>query len=259
MSNGASGRVAGKVAIVTGAAQGLGQRIAEVLAREGATVLATDVQDDAGEQVVAGIRSDGGTARYLHLDVTSESDWENGIRTAVDELGGLHVLVNNAGIGVQKDVLETSLEEWRYLMAVNLDGVFLGTKLAIPAMAASGGGSIVNMSSVAGFSGHPELAAYCASKGGVRIFSKSVAVFCARAGFKVRVNSVHPAFVRTPLLQPYLDAHPNVTEEDIAAAHPLGTLGDPDDVAYGVLYLASDESKWVTGTELVIDGGMLAE
>ncbi len=257
MSTEGSGRVAGKVAIVTGGAQGLGQAASELLAAEGASVVVTDVQDEAGEAVAAAIRSSGGKARYEHLDVRSEREWQDVIGRTVEELGGLHVLFNNAGIGLQKNILDTSLDEWRETMAINLEGVFLGTKLAIMPMAESGGGSIVNMSSSAGIKAHPELAAYSASKGGVRLLTKAAAVHCGRAGLNVRVNSVHPGFVVTPLMQPFLDAHPEVTVDDLASAHPLGVLGEPRDVAYGVLYLASDESKWVTGIELVIDGGLI--
>ena len=177
------------------------------------------------------------------------------------ELGALHVLVNNAGIALQKDVLATSIEEWRHLMSINLDGIFLGTKYAIPAIAASGGGSIVNISSVAGIVAHGDLAAYSASKGGIHLLSKAAAISCGRAGLNVRVNSVHPAFLRTELLDEYLAARedPEGTLAGLVALHPIGRLGEAEDVARGVLYLASDESRWVTGTELVIDGGYMAE
>ena len=254
------GRVSGKVAIVTGAAQGLGRASAELLAREGASVVVADVQVDAGEAVAEGIRAAGGTARFLRLDVTSEPGWQQAVADTVSAYGGLHVLVNNAGVALQKHVMETSLEEWRNLMAVNLDGVFLGTKAAIPVMSESGGGSIVNLSSVAGIVAHPELAAYSASKGGVRLLTKSVAAYCGMAGLGVRVNSIHPAFVRTPLLDEFLAARedPEAALKEVVSAHPIGFLGEPDDIAYGVLYLASDESRWVTGTELVIDGGYSA-
>jgi 3(or 17)beta-hydroxysteroid dehydrogenase len=253
----ATGRVQGKVAIVTGAAQGLGLGAAELLAREGATVVLTDLQDDAGEAAAHAIADAGAAATYLHLDVTDEASWQGVIDTVVAEHGALHVLFNNAGIALQKDVLATSVEEWDQTQAVNLRGVFLGTKLAGAPMTAAGGGSIVNMSSSAGIRAHPELAAYSASKGGVRLLTKAAAVSYGRSGSNVRVNSIHPAFVETPLMQPFLDAN-GITREQLEAAHPLGVLGQPIDIAYGVLYLASDEARWVTGTELVIDGGMLA-
>jgi 3(or 17)beta-hydroxysteroid dehydrogenase len=249
--------VAGKVAIVTGAAQGLGLAAAELLAQEGATVVLTDVQDDVGEQAAAAIAAAGATASYRHLDVADEASWQAVVEATVAEHGGLHILFNNAGIALQKDVLSTSVEEWDQTQAVNLRGVFLGTKLAGAPMTAAGGGSIVNMSSSAGIRAHPELAAYSASKGGVRLLTKAAAVSYGRSGSKVRVNSIHPGFVETPLMQPFLDAN-GVTREQVEAVHALGVLGRPSDVAYGVLYLASDEARWVTGTELVIDGGMLA-
>ena len=255
------GRVDGKVALVTGAAQGIGRAIAELLAREGGSVVVTDVQDALGERVAEEICGAAGMARYRRLDVASEQDWHAAIEETVSELGGLHILVNNAGIALQKDILATSFEEWRHLMSINLDGVFLGTKAAIPAIAASGGGSIVNMSSVAGIVAHGDLAAYSASKGGVHLLSKAAAISCGRAGLNVRVNSVHPAFLRTELLDEYLAARedPEATLAGLVALHPIGRLGDSEDVALGVLYLASDDSRWVTGTELVIDGGYMAE
>jgi len=251
------GRVSGKVAIVTGAAQGLGQASAELLAREGASVVLADVKEAQGEAVAAGIRSAGGTARFLRLDVASESEWQGVVDETVSAYGGLHVLVNNAAIALQKNVLDTSLEEWRQTMAVNLDGVFLGTKAAIPVMSESGGGSIVNLSSAAGLVAAPGLAAYSASKGGVRLLTKSVAAYCGRAGLKVRVNSIHPAFVRTALLDELLAVQedPEAMMRGIMRSMPIGFMGEPIDIAYGVLYLASDESRWVTGTELVLDGG----
>jgi 3(or 17)beta-hydroxysteroid dehydrogenase len=249
-------RVEGKVALVTGGAQGLGRAIAELLGNEGARVVITDLQDALGAEVAAGIAG----ASFLHQDVALEEEWERVISEVVAEHGGLHVLVNNAGIALQKNVVDTTLEEWRQLQSINLDGVFLGVKYGIPAIAASGGGSIVNLSSMEGIIAHPEMAAYNASKGGVRLLTKSAALYCGRERNGVRVNSVHPAFVWGPLLEEYLDAQPD-RDEALAAlqdAHPIGYLGDPEDIAYGVLYLASDESKWTTGTELVLDGGWTA-
>jgi 3(or 17)beta-hydroxysteroid dehydrogenase len=248
-------RVEGKVALVTGGAQGLGRAIAEMLSNEGARVVVTDLQDSLGTEVASAI--DG---PFLHQDVALEEDWERVIASVLSSHAGLHVLVNNAGIALQKNVVDTTLEEWRQLQSINLDGVFLGVKHGIPAIAGSGGGSIVNLSSMEGIIAHPEMAAYNASKGGVRLLTKSSALYCGKERNGVRVNSVHPAFVWGPLLEEYLDAQDD-REAALAGlqdAHPIGYLGDPEDIAYGVLYLASDESKWTTGTELVLDGGWTA-
>ena len=255
------GRVDGKVAIVTGAGQGLGQASAELLAREGARVVVTDHNEATRQEVAASIRAQGGDALSLHHDVTSESDWESVIAKTVSTYRRLDVLVNNAGVSLYKTVEDTTLEEWRQLMSINLDAVYLGTKHAIGAMKQFGGGSIVNISSIEGLIGHPDLAAYNASKGGVRIFTKSAALHCGRIGSKIRVNSIHPGFVRTPLLDAYCASQPDpaAAERDLLNAHPIGRLGEPADIANGVLYLASDDSAWVTGTELVIDGGFTAQ
>jgi 3(or 17)beta-hydroxysteroid dehydrogenase len=248
-------RVAGKVALVTGGAQGLGQAIAEMLGREGAHVVIGDIQEERGAEVAAGI----GNASFLLLphDVAIEADWERVIAEVASAQGGLYILVNNAGIALQKNMVDTTLEEWRHLQSINLDGVFLGVKHGIPAIAESGGGSIVNLSSMEGIIAHPEMAAYNASKGGVRLLTKSAALYCGKQRNGVRVNSVHPAFAWGPLLEEYLDGQPerDTALAELEDAHSIGYLGDPEDVAYGVLYLASDESKWVTGTELVLDGG----
>jgi 3(or 17)beta-hydroxysteroid dehydrogenase len=255
------GRVAGKVAIVTGGALGIGRATAQLLAREGARVAVTDVLADEGRAVAEEIGKGGGEARFLEHDVTSEEAWSAVVRDTLAAWGRLDILVNNAGVALAGTAEETSLEDWRRLMAVNLDGVFLGTKHAIPAMKATGGGSIVNLSSIEGLIGDPNLAAYNASKGGVRIFTKSAALHCAKAGYRVRVNSVHPGYIWTPMVENYLNTQddPAAGKRYIESLHPVGHLGEPDDIAYGILYLASDESKFVTGTELVIDGGYTAQ
>jgi len=264
------GRVVGKVALVTGGAAGIGAACASTLAREGAKVVITDIQDARGEKLAQEIRDNGGEALYLHQDVTQEDEWVALITKIVTDYGGLHVLVNNAGIAIGGSILENTLEEWRRLMAVNLDGVFLGTKHAVPAMAESGG-SIIMMASVAGLRGSPGLVAYNASKGGVRLFSKGVALECAAAGLKIRVNSVHPGVIDTEIwtkldgIQGSLpsdlavDGANAINPDDIAQLRvPMGTTGQAQDIANGVLFLASDESSYMTGTELVIDGGMCA-
>jgi 3(or 17)beta-hydroxysteroid dehydrogenase len=255
------GRVAGKVAIVTGGALGIGRATARLLAREGARVVVTDVLADEGRAVAEEIGERGGEARFLEHDVTSEDAWSAVVRDTLAAWGRLEVLVNNAGIAIPGTAEETSLEDWRRLMAVNLDGVFLGTRHAIPAMRDSGGGSIVNLSSIEGLIGDPGLAAYNASKGGVRIFTKSAALHCAKAGYRIRVNSVHPGYIWTPMVEGYLSTQddPAAGKRYLESLHPVGHLGEPDDIAYGILYLASDESKFVTGAELVIDGGYTAQ
>jgi NAD(P)-dependent dehydrogenase (short-subunit alcohol dehydrogenase family) len=252
-------RVEGKVALVTGGASGIGRGCAERLAEEGAAVVVTDLQDLKGEEVVAAIKRVGGTADYLHHDVTDEAAWAEVVGQVKARHGRLDILVNNAGVGLGGSVLEMTLDTWRRQTAVNLDGVFLGVKHAIPLMREGGGGSIVNMSSVAGLKGAPSLAGYCATKGGVRLFTKAVALECAAAKDGIRVNSVHPGIIETPI---WLTVTPTGTNEppDLDALSelvvPLGVKGVPLDIANGVLWLASDESRYVTGAELVIDGGL---
>ena len=256
-------RVANKIAIVTGAALGLGAASARMLAREGATVVLTDLKNHEGEAVAAAITADGGRALFLHHDVGSEEDWKAVIQQTVAQFGRLDVLVNNAGVGVGAPPEEQSLEQWRWLMRINLDGVFLGTKHAILAMKKHPpkGGSIINLSSIEGLVGDPNLGAYNASKGGVRLYTKSVALYCAKSGLNIRVNSIHPGYIWTPMVESYLREHGDVAEgrKAVDAMHPIGHMGEPDDIAYGVVYLASDESKFVTGAELVIDGGYTAQ
>ncbi|MBK7975879.1 MAG: glucose 1-dehydrogenase [Deltaproteobacteria bacterium] len=252
-----SGRVHGRVALVTGAASGLGAASATALAREGARVLLTDVQDDPGQALATSL---GEAARYTRLDVTQEEDWCRAIGFAIATFGALHVLVNNAGIGMLADVESTSLEDWRRVHAVNLDGTFLGCKHAIPAIRASGGGSIINVSSISGIVAGHNLAAYNSSKAAVRHLTKSVALHCARTGSRIRCNSIHPTFVATPILDAMLQAtaDPEAARRKLASQIPLGAIGEPDDIAFAVVYLASDESKLMTGAELVLDGGLSA-
>jgi NAD(P)-dependent dehydrogenase (short-subunit alcohol dehydrogenase family) len=257
------GRVSGKVALVTGGASGIGRGCAELLAAEGATVVVTDVQHGLGGSVVAGIEAAGGAAIYLPQDVTSEEVWIDVVREIEARLGRLDILVNNAGIGLSGSVLEFSLADFRRQQAINVEGVFLGCKHAIPLMRKNGGGSIINISSVAGLKAAPNLAAYSATKGAVRLFSKSVAMECAAAKDGVRVDSVHPGIIDTPIWESIAAGTPggaNYIDLDAitAIATPLGVKGFPADIAQGVLYLASDDSRYVTGAELVIDGGFSA-
>ncbi|WP_445504396.1 glucose 1-dehydrogenase [Microvirga sp. G4-2] len=252
-------RVADKVVIVTGAALGLGRASAMMLAREGAKVVLTDIRDAEGEAAALSIREVGGEALYLHHDVSSEPQWQQVMAETLGRFGRLDVLVNNAGVADGCPPEEETLEHWRRLMSVNLEGVFLGTKHAIRTMKARTppGGAIINLSSIAGMIGIPDLGAYCTSKGGVRLYTKSVALYCAKAGLNIRVNSIHPGYIWTPMVENYLAQHGDVEEGRGAAdaLHPLGHIGEPDDIAYGVVYLASDESKFMTGAGLVIDGG----
>jgi NAD(P)-dependent dehydrogenase (short-subunit alcohol dehydrogenase family) len=263
--------LAGRVALVTGAASGIGRASAIALAREGARVVVADVDERGGTEVCRAIEADKGKADFVALDVTDESAWSRAIEQIRSRLGALHVLVNNAGICISAPLAELSLASWRRQLAVNLDGVFLGTKAALPLMAASGGGSIINVSSVAGLRGVPGLSGYCATKGGVRLFTKAVALECAHAKNRVRVNSIHPGGIETPLWakmandgQPPAAGDPAIPERMQAAreaslsATPLAFNGTPEDIAAGVVYLASDEARFITGSELVIDGGAMA-
>jgi NAD(P)-dependent dehydrogenase (short-subunit alcohol dehydrogenase family) len=250
------GRLDGKVALISGGARGQGATEAQLFAREGARIVFGDILDEAGRQVEAAIRAAGGEATYVHLDVTSEDHWRAAVDTAVQHYGQLNVLVNNAGILLRKTIEEMTVEEWDRIMAINLKGVFLGTKQAIPVMRRAGGGSIINISSTAGLVGSPgETSAYTASKGGVRLFTKATAIQHAKD--KIRCNSVHPGPVATEMIRDTLES-PDLWAQRLRRL-PMGRAANPEDVAYGVLYLASDESSYVTGSELVIDGGTTAE
>ncbi len=247
------GRLDGKVALISGAARGLGAATARLFAAEGASVVLGDLRDSDGETVAADIAASGGVARFVHLDVTSEPDWQAAVAAAVSGYGRLDVLVNNAGIWRAGRVEETSVEHWDAVNDVNSKGVFLGTRAAIGALRAAGGGSIVNVSSISGMVGNPRTSAYAASKGAVRVFTKATAVQYAAEG--IRANSIHPGPVDTDLLGQVVDA----LEIEAFAPAPLGRVGKAEDIAYGALYLACDESSFVTGSELVIDGGSTAE
>ena len=248
-------RLEGKVALISGGARGQGACEGRLFAQEGAKVVLTDILDEEGEAVAAEIRENGGEAVYLHLDVTQEQQWQDVIQATVDRYGKLDVLVNNAGIFPMFRVEETTVELWDQVMDINVTGVFLGTKHAIPAMRAAGGGSIINISSVAGLVGGSRASAYSASKGAVRILTKNTAVQHASDG--IRANSVHPGIIVTQMTEELLSDEG--AREQRLAGTPIGRLGTVDDVAYGVLFLASDESSYVTGSELVIDGGSTAQ
>jgi NAD(P)-dependent dehydrogenase (short-subunit alcohol dehydrogenase family) len=249
------GQLDGKVGIITGAASGVGAACARILAQEGAKLVLTDVDQTGGERVAGEV--DGAFVRH---DVTSEAGWPAVAAMAEQRFGGLHILVANAGIAIMGPVTEMPYVMWRRQMAVNVDGMFLAVKHCLPLMRRCGGGSIVMMSSVAGLNGAGELAGYSATKGAVRLFAKSMALECAQARDNIRVNSVHPGVIDTPSWNRVgSDATEPLDANSIATAQvPLGQAGLADDVANGVLFLASDASRYITGSELVIDGGMTA-
>jgi len=251
------GKLDGKVALISGGARGQGAAEAETFAREGAKVVFGDVRDAEGQKVEATIRAHGGEAVYVHLDVTNEADWKTAVQTATGRFGKLDILVNNAAIVIPRVAIEDrTVEEWDRVMAVNARGVFLGTKHAIPAMRRAGGGSIVNISSVAGIgqSLHQE-PAYAASKGAIRIFTKVTA--SQHAQDRIRCNSVHPGPIDTDMLHSAMP-DPDVLKKRLERV-PLGRMGTVPEIVTVVLYLASDDSAYMTGSELVIDGGALAQ
>jgi NAD(P)-dependent dehydrogenase (short-subunit alcohol dehydrogenase family) len=250
------GRVQDKIAVVTGAASGIGLATARLLIEEGARVVLADIAAEPGHRAAAEL---GPRAIFRLLDVTREDQWIKALDATMREQGRVDILVNNAGIAMLKDIEATTLEDWRQTMDVNLDGVFLGCKHAVRVMKETGGGAIVNLSSIAGIVGY-HLAAYCASKGGVRLLTKSVALHCARRKYNIRCNSVHPSFADTPMVQSTIAAarDPDKMRANIEAAAPLGRLAQPVEVARTILFLASDEAAFTTGAEFVVDGGATA-
>jgi len=256
-------RLTGKCALITGGARGLGLAQAAALARYGARVMVTDLDGDAAEGAAAELRRTGAEVHALRQDVTDEAGWTGVIEAAVTKLGGLNVLVNNAGIGIIADIETCSYEIWRKTLAVNLDAVFLGTRAAIGHMKQHGGGSIINISSIEAMVGDAGLPAYNASKGGVRSFTKSVALYCAKQNNGVRVNSVHPGYVMTDMVKNALAALPPADAEafaaELQAKLPLQRMGEPNEVAEVVAFLASDESSYCVGSEMVVDGGYIAQ
>jgi len=248
-------RLAGKTALITGAASGLGAACARRFHAEGARLVLSDIDGPRVQQVANAL--DG--AIWIVHDVASEDDWAAAVNLATERFGRLDILINNAGIALMKSVEATTLDEWRQIQAVNSDGVFLGCRAAVIAMQGAGG-SIVNVSSVAGLIGDGNLAAYCASKGAVRLLTKSVALHCARRGYGIRCNSIHPSFTDTPMVQAMVESarSPERMRASLAQISPLGRLARPDEVVAGMLFLASDEASYVNGAELVIDGGLTA-
>jgi NAD(P)-dependent dehydrogenase (short-subunit alcohol dehydrogenase family) len=253
-------RVENKVAIVTGAALGIGQATSLLFAREGAKVAVTDVKDDQGKEVARKIADSGCMAQFWHMDVTCEPEVQCIFHEIHKHFGRVDVLVNNAGIvGINKPTHEITEAEWDEVQAVNVKGVFFCTKHVIPYLREAGGGSIVNISSIYGIIGAPDIPPYHASKGAVRLMTKTDALLYAKDG--IRVNSIHPGYIWTPLVESMAKQSPDGVEafrKQLDSFHPVGHVGEPDDVAYGILYLSSDESKFVTGSEIVIDGGYTA-
>ena len=248
-------RLEGKVALISGAAKGQGETEARLFAQEGASVVLGDILESEGEAAAAAIGESGGDARFIALDVTSEDAWISAVRFTVETFGRLDVLINNAAIYARTLIVDTDIEEWRRIMDINMTGVFLGTKHAVPAMRESGGGSIINISSTAGLVGSARGSAYGASKGGVRLFTKYTAIQHAPDG--IRANSIHPGPIDTDMIADNIST-PEGRAASLARV-PLGRIGTVMDVAYGALFLASDESSFVTGSELVIDGGITAQ
>lgn len=249
-------RVDGKIALVTGAGKGIGRAAATLLAEEGARVAVTDIDEEAGTSTVDHIRESGGEAAFFEHDVASEDDWERVVAATQDTFGMPDVLVNNAGIYRIEPIDEIEVEDWQELMDINVTGVFLGMKHCTPLMREQGSGSVINLSSVAGLIGLSGHSCYGASKGAVRTMTKDAAIELAETG--VRVNSIHPAYIDTQMAD-YGAETQGATKEELDAMHPIGHMGEPEDVAYAVVYLASDESKFMTGSELVLDGGLTAQ
>jgi len=254
--------LSGRVALVTGGASGIGRQTAELLAEHGARLVVADMNSAGGEATCATIQAAGGEALFVPLDVTDEAAWEACMATVADRFGRLDVLVNAAGIELVKMLHETSLADFRRVMAVNLDGVFLGTRFGVAAIAEAGGGSIINISSIAGIRGYTRQTAYCASKGGVRLLTKAAAVEAAESGLNVRVNSVHPGVIDTAMTRGMFgdpeDANRQETWGKLARFAPLGRTGEAMDIANVILFLASDASAFCTGAEFVVDGGVTA-
>lgn len=264
-------RLDGKVALISGAARGLGGETARLMAKEGAKVVVGDVLDDRGRQTVSAIAAGGGQAEYVHLDVTKEADWDAAVNAAVSKFGKLDILVNNAGVFIGKGIEEISIDEWNSLVGVNMTGVFLGTRLAVPALreAAKGtehGSAIVNLASIAGIVGSQLDPLYSMTKGGVTLFTKSTALEFARKGYRIRVNSIHPGVIQTDMGELTFVARARRTgsndttqiRQTVTETVPWGRLGVPLDIAKGIVFLASDDAGYMNGSGLVVDGGVTA-
>lgn len=252
------GRVQDKVCLITGGTAGIGYASAELFGQEGGKVAITDIRPAEGEAAAKALRDKGYDAIFIEQDVTDEARWPEVIAEVVAQYGRLDVLVNNAGVGQETDLENSDLAHWRFVNSVNMEAVFMGTKNAVKQMKLNGGGSIINISSIEGLVGDPKFGAYNASKGGVRLFTKSAALYCAEKKYNIRVNSVHPGFTQTPLLAGAADQFSPEDAERINREIVVGYMAEPIDQAYGILFLACDESRYMTGAELVIDGGFTA-
>ncbi|MDC1081727.1 glucose 1-dehydrogenase [Gammaproteobacteria bacterium] len=249
-----SERLKNKVGLITGAAQGLGKEMAKIMISQGATIVITDINEKSLVETAEEL-----SCKHMVMDVTKEDQWKNVISNIEKDIGSLNILVNNAGIGGGGDVESTDLESWHLVHSVNLDSVFLGCKFSLPLMRKSGNGSIINISSMSGIVASHNMSAYNSSKAAVRHLSKSIALHCAKSTNLVRCNSIHPVFTRTAMVQSMIDAVPERNiEEKLVQQIPLRKLAEPIDIANAALFLASDESSFITGTELVIDGGLSA-
>ncbi len=247
-------RVKDKVAIITGAGSGMGRADAIALAEEGARIVATDRNVDGGNETVARIRSAGGQAIFVEHDVADENQWRTVVQQCVQRFGNASILVNNAGVFATKPVTEMSLEEWDFILNTNLRGTFLGCRETVPMMKQAGGGSIINISSIMGIVARADFSAYCASKGGIRLFTKALAA--ELAPFRIRANTIHPGAIETAMIKHFLGDQSGI--DMVLGSQPIRRIGRPEEVAASVLFLASDESAYITGTELVIDGGYVA-
>jgi len=256
-------RLDGKVALVTGSSMGIGKATAKLFALEGARVVVADINEVEGRRVIDEISINGDKAIFLRLDVTREDNWKSVLEETIRTYGKLNICVNNAGISEAKDIVDTSLQDWNRVMNINATGVFLGTKYAIEYMKNNGEQcSIINRSSVDGQIAEAGLFSYCASKGAVTVLSKSAALACGERGYSIRVNTVHPGYIHTALTEEEARGYGLEPEEyfkKVGAMHPIGHIGEPSDIAYMDIYLASDESRWVTGAEFVVDGGFTAQ
>ncbi len=256
-------KLADKTCIITGASNGIGKAIAKLLAKNGGRVIITDIAVKEGNRLAHEITATGAECQFIEHNVTSENDWQGVIDGVIQRYGKFDVLVNNAGGGTYNEIETLSLSEWRNIIALNLDSVFLGTQMAVKAMKDTGGGSIINMSSVGGLVGSPNLVAYSAAKAAVKLLSKSVAIHCGNHGYNIRVNTIHPGLIKTGAGIEMAMKATGMSQKDAENAfktlHPIGRLGEPDDIAQMALFLASDESSFATGAEFIIDGGYTAQ